>query len=192
MTDDGALDREQTSAGSAVEVPAKEENRAAEEIAGAALTAEVVAPRDQPDAIRRIFVARVTASSEASAVGFASMESADASFVLRGAYMAHLTGAEAGTGGGDLSGGEVLRKAYLAHAVTGAPAPKAGRSQTKRSARSGRTATKPKTKVKKASAKASPSSRAKAAKRAAPRAGSASPAKRGGGRPVRKGKKSRR
>jgi hypothetical protein len=76
------------------------------------------APASDQDTIRSVFVARTTAAIAASVAGFAQMETTDDGLAVRGAYCARLAVVEAEVvTGASAAENDVLRKAYLAHAV---------------------------------------------------------------------------
>jgi hypothetical protein len=80
--------------------------------------AEPPAPTGDQDTIRSVFVARTAASSAASVGGFAQMETTDDGLAVRGAYRARLAVVEAEVvAAAPPAENDVLRKAYLAHAV---------------------------------------------------------------------------
>jgi hypothetical protein len=85
---------------------------------GAAPAAEAAAPTSDQDTIRSVFVARTAAAIAASVAGFAQMETTDDGLAVRGAYCARLAVVEAEVvSGAPAAENDVLRKAYLAHAV---------------------------------------------------------------------------
>jgi hypothetical protein len=76
------------------------------------------APTSEQDTIRSVFVARTAAAIAASVAGFAQMETTDDGLAVRGAYCARLAVVEAEVvSGAPAAENDVLRKAYLAHAV---------------------------------------------------------------------------
>jgi hypothetical protein len=82
------------------------------------------APTSDQDTIRSVFVARTTAAIAASVAGFAQMETRDDGLAVRGAYRARLAVVEAEVvSGAPAAENDVLRKAYLAHAVAEMAAP---------------------------------------------------------------------
>jgi hypothetical protein len=80
--------------------------------------AEPSVPTSDQDTIRSVFVARTAAASAASVGGFSQMETTDNGLAVRGAYCARLAVVVAEVVAGEPAvEGDVLRKAYLAHAV---------------------------------------------------------------------------
>jgi hypothetical protein len=72
------------------------------------------------DAIRSVYVARATAT--ATKVLAAIVETAGEGAAVRSAYVTHRFDGHAGSvGGGELSGGSLLRSAYLAHLAAAPP-----------------------------------------------------------------------
>ena len=72
------------------------------------------------DAIRSVYVARAAAA--ATEVPVAVIETAGEGAAVRSAYVTHRFDGHADfVGGGELSGGSLLRSAYLAHLAAGPP-----------------------------------------------------------------------
>lgn len=156
---------------------------------------EAAAPTSDQAAIRSVFVARTTASSAASAGGFAEIEMSDNGFAVRSAYCAHVTIVEAEAVAVDHTGeGDVLRKAFLARAMADAVAPPRAKQRAARPAQRGTArrakkaaGAKPKRAARPAAAKtgAKPKKRSAARAKAKPRAAM----RRAAARPARRGKR---
>lgn len=72
------------------------------------------------DAIRSVYVARATAA--ATSVPVAVIDAAGEGAAVRSAYVTHRFDGHAGSvGAAELSGGSLLRSAYLAHLAAGPP-----------------------------------------------------------------------
>lgn len=148
-----------------------------------AAAAEPVLVSDQAT-VRNAFVARTAASSAASVGGFAQMATADDGLAVRGAYRLHFSLAVTEAVAGDPAAeGDLLRKAYLAHAVAGAAVQPGAKRRAARPAKrsaAGRGKKAPGKKAKRPVARASSAAAKKpTAKRRAPGRTAARPARGG-------------